>query len=106
MPSKKEIINKELIKIQAESKLKARKAFNIDRAVEQALERTDKHIEELYNIAKESTRIDFELAEIAVLLDQHVGTKDEVLITGLMRDLAQARYEYDRYGVKDSIVAL
>ena len=91
MPSKKEIINKELIKIQAESKLKARKAFNIDRAVEQALERTDEHIEELYNIARERTRIDFELAKMIRLLEQHVGTKDEVLVTGLLRDLALAK---------------
>jgi hypothetical protein len=75
-------------------------------AVEQALERVENHIEELYQVAKESTRIDFELTEMTMLLDQHVGTKDEVLIAGLVRDLAQARYEYDRYGIKDKIVAL
>lgn len=99
MPSKKqEIINKELIKIQAESKRRARRAFDIDRAAEQV----DDHIEELYQTARERTRIEFELAEMSMLLDQHVGTRDEVLITGLMRDLAQARYEYDRYGIKDN----
>jgi hypothetical protein len=92
MPSKKEILNKELIKIQAESKLKARKkAFNLDKAVAEALERINAHIEELYQIAKETTRIDFELREMTELLDQHVGTKDEVLITGLVRDLALAK---------------
>ena len=79
---------------------------NIDKACDKALKRIEKHIEELYQIAKESTRIDFELTEMTMLLDQHVGTKDEVLIAGLVRDLAQARYEYDRYGIKDKIVAL
>ena len=92
MPSKKEIINKELIKIQAESKVKARKkAFNIDKAVAEASERVENHIEELYQIAKETTRIDFELREMTELLEQHVGTKDEILVTGLLRDLALAK---------------
>jgi hypothetical protein len=92
MPSKKEIINKELIKIQAESKVKARrKAFDLDKACKEASERVENHIEELYQIAKESTRIDFELRGMINLLEQHVGTKDEVLVTGLLRDLALAK---------------
>lgn len=108
MATKKEILNKELIKVQAESKVKARKAkaFNIDKACIEALERVENYIDTLYHIEKESIRINFEIAEMTMLLDQHVGTKDEVLIAGLVRDLAQARYEYDRYGIKDKIVAL
>jgi hypothetical protein len=94
MPSKKEIINKELIKIQAESKRKAskaRKAFDIDKACKEALERVENHIEELYNIAKESTRIDFEIVEMTRLLEQHIGKNEERLIVGLLRDLALAK---------------
>jgi len=52
------------------------KEFNLDKECDKALKRIEKHIEKLYNNAKEDTRIEFELTYMAILLEKHIREEE------------------------------
>jgi hypothetical protein len=52
------------------------KEFNLDKECDKALKRIEKHIEKLYNNAKEDTRIEFELTYMAILLEKHIRNEE------------------------------
>lgn len=52
------------------------KEFNLDKECNKALKRIERHIERLYNNAKEDTRIEFELTYMAMLLEKHIREEE------------------------------